>query len=39
LAHLRNMTKLQTLEIGDTKITNAGIKGLKKALPTLNVVR
>ena len=38
LAHLEGMTKLQILELWDTKVTDAGVTLLRKALPDVRVI-
>ncbi len=37
LRHLRRLTKLQELNLSETKVTDAGIADLKRALPNLRV--
>ena len=37
LAHLKGLTKLQTLDINSTKVTKAGVAALQKALPNCKI--
>ena len=37
LVHLKGMTNLQSLDLGGTKITDAGVADLKKALPNCEI--
>ncbi|MBQ76918.1 MAG: hypothetical protein CMQ20_18095 [Gammaproteobacteria bacterium] len=39
LAHLKGLTKLETLSLSRTKITDAGVKSLKEALPDCEIER
>ena len=39
LEHLKGLTKLQTLYLIRTKVTDAGVKKLKTALPKCRIVR
>jgi hypothetical protein len=39
LYHIRGVKTLQTLEVNDSRVTQAGIDELKESLPNLNVVR
>ena len=37
LAHLETLSSLQFLELGDTKVTEEGVKKLRKVLPKVEV--
>ena len=37
LVHLKGLTRLETLTLGGTKITEAGVADLKKALPNCKI--
>ena len=39
LVHLKGLAGLQSLFLGDTKVTAAGVKELQTAIPTCNIVR
>jgi internalin A len=39
LLHLRGLTNLEILELHGTRVTDAGTKGLKEALPNLQIFR
>ena len=39
LAHLKEMTKLQMIRLDGTKVTDAGIVELQKALPNCEITR
>ena len=39
LQHLKGLTQLQKLDLANTKVTDAGVKDLQKALPKLEIVR
>ncbi len=38
LIHLHGLTKLEGLDLGGTKVTDAGAKGLRKALPNCTIL-
>jgi hypothetical protein len=37
--YLKRQTSLRNLEIGGTEVTDAGVKELKRALPSLRITR
>jgi hypothetical protein len=39
LAHLKGLTKLSSLELANTQVTDAGVKQLQQALPNLKINR
>jgi hypothetical protein len=39
LAHLKDLTHLQQLDVGNTKVSDKGVADLRKALPKLSVLR
>ena len=39
LEHLKGLTKLQSLNLLGTKVTNAGVKNLQQALPKCHIDR
>jgi hypothetical protein len=39
LVHLKGLSKLSWLGLGNTRVTDAGVKDLKKALPRLAIHR
>ena len=39
LEHLKKLTKLQSLYLGETRVTNEGVKKFQQALPTCYVFR
>ena len=39
LEHLKGLTKLQSLDLRNTQVTDAGVKGLQKALPKCKIDR
>ena len=39
LVHLKGLTGLQTLNLAGTKVTDAGVAELKKALPNCEIIK
>jgi Leucine-rich repeat (LRR) protein len=39
LAHLKGLAKLSFLDLTKTRVTDAGVKGLQQALPSLKIIR
>jgi hypothetical protein len=39
LLHLKNLTRLEELQLENTKVTATGVVELKKALPKVTIVR
>jgi len=37
--HLKGLTKLQGLNLGNTQVTDAGVAELQKALPNCEIMR
>jgi hypothetical protein len=38
MMHLKCLTKLRNLNLGGTKVTDAGVRDLQKALPEVQIV-